>query len=456
MTKVLVYTRFRMTPWWRYIVSQLDVFSESVIVSEFRGDGDHYTMSAFYGHLERPGIEERGVAAFGAAGCREIMARCRLLRILDPALAARMVGAMWQTLFDVVDQHNPDVILSMVVDNYAVDILDRVASAKGIPYVGLSGATLSDRVIVSKRGEHNMVREPDDDEVARALDTIQHPTFAPFLPVRPRYDRLRFAQQVAYSRAREAAFLYLAKRNRDPLNFHYWLPRHKMGYRVRLRDHRVLNYLQDDWERHLEDTPFDRRVFVPLQVQPESTIDYWVRNVEMIDYNKVLVRLARILADEGFVMFVKDHPNMFALRYVELYERLEEIGNVVFVPYSVPAPTLIERCKSVFTCGGTGGLQAALASRTAVVVDSYYLLDGCFVHLPDPESMHEVPDRLRSFVPLTESEDMKLELVRHVLRTCISGDVTSWQNFRADRPESVRRVRSLVEGLDGHLSSLVK
>ncbi len=455
MAHILVYSRFRTTAWWRYIASQLDCATSSTIASDFQGDGDFYVMADFYRNLDSPDMQHAAEKAFGESVCADIVARCRLLRILDPVLAMKMVNAMCRTLEELLEREGPALILSFCIDYYAVDILERLGAVRGLPFVGLSAAPVSGRALVSVRGEHTFVREPSDEEVEEALAMIVDASFAPYLPERPRYDKGRFVRELVRSRAREAAFALIARKNHDPLNYHYWLPKPNMGYRVRARDWGVQRFVRHDWRMQLEATPFERRVFVPLPVQPESTIDYWVKSRDLLDYDAVLEQLLPILSDAGYVLFLKDHPNMFAIRSVDLIERLASIDNVVLVPYEVTAPELITKCKGLLTSGGTAGVQAALAEKSAVILDSYYYMPGPFIRLGSAANFINVAGELASFVPSTVDDEGKRELVRHILRTCFFGDAASWRGFRADRPTSVEKVRSLVSSLNAYLPALI-
>src|SRR5260370_5686646 len=94
------------------------------------------------------------------------------------------------------------------------------------------------------------------------------------------------------------------------------------GVRTRRKDWRVMHYFADDWRGMLEATPVERRVFVALSVNPEAAIEYWLSDPAMIDYASALDRLVRALGDAGFRLFIKDHPNQFGYRRVELFSAL--------------------------------------------------------------------------------------------------------------------------------------
>ena len=51
-----------------------------------------------------------------------------------------------------------------------------------------------------------------------------------------------------------------------------------------------------------------------LQLFPEASIDYWLRNVELIDHDNLVVDAARSFSEQGFLVLVKDHPSQFGFR----------------------------------------------------------------------------------------------------------------------------------------------
>ena len=411
-----------MTGWWRCLASHLTFVSETIVVSEFRNTGDVYVMPQFYRFLKENDNEAVALAAFGEAGCEEIRLRCRFLRQFERSSALTMIGAMFRAQSEIIDEHCPDIALSLCIDYYPVDILDRILQERGIRYIGLSAAPISGQALVTARGEHNHVREPSVDEVAEAYAEITSSNFSPFLPSRPKYDRYHFAKKWAYFTARAPALRALGLWQRDPLNAHYWLARPNFGSRIRLRDFGVVKHFVPDWDRIAEDFPQEKRLFLALGVYPESTIDYWVRSPTLLDYHATLMDVVTTFSDAGFLVLVKDHPNMFGFQSKELVERLNSVKNVVFVSYDVPSRSIMEKVRCTFTLAGTVGMQAALAGRISIVTDPYYFVEGAFIQLKSREGIHSLPQRVGEFVP-QRGPAAGHEIVRQVLRTCIPGDL---------------------------------
>jgi len=401
--KVMLYTFSNTTAWWRYIASQLTFASETVLVSDLP-DADIDIIPEFYRNLRKPAAAETALAKLGEANCDQVIARCRLLRTLDRTLALRMIGAMWQTIERLIEEEVPDLFLCFVVDRYILDLFERALARRGIRYIGLAIGVLPDHVMFMARGEYLPIREPSESEIDAAVMTLTEPAFVPSYVSSNQFSLARFARLYLYFTARWLAFETIKWWRKNPLDYRYLSTRWAAcGCRVRLRDWAVMSYFKDDWRERLESTPFDRRVFVGLSVNPEAAIEYWVTNAEMVDYEAVLERAARVLGKAGFRLFVKDHPSQFGFRQVGLFRRLAKYDAVTFVPYKVPGQFLIQNCKATFTWTGTVGLQAAIAGRCAVVESgAYYIVDGLFLVMKGLEDLDDLPSRIREFVPSIE------------------------------------------------------
>ena len=455
--KVMIYTFSNTTAWWRYIASQLELATDTVLVSDLP-DADIYIIPEFYRNLRKPSVAESALAELGEDNCDEVIARCRLLRTLDRTLALRMIGAMWQTVERLIEEEKPDLFLCFVVDRYILDVFERALARHGIRYVGLAIGVLPDHVMFMAKGEHLPIREPSEAEVDGAIATLAKPEYVPNYVFNKRFNLARFGKLYLHFTARWVVFEIVKLWRRNPLDFRYLSTRWAAcGYRVRLRDWAVMSYFQNDWQELLEATPFDRRVFVALSVNPEAAIEYWVNNSNFIDYQNVLERAARAFGAAGFRLFVKDHPSQFGFRQVDLFRALSKYDCVTFVPYEVPGQLLINNCKATFTWTGTVGLQAAMAGRCAIVESgTYYIVEGLFVVLRDLDDLDDLPRRIKEFTPSMELIAARRALARHFLRSSLPGSYLSWRNFSPHNPDDVQRVRSLIDSLNRYLPALAK
>jgi hypothetical protein len=450
--KVMVYTHSGTTAWWRYLASRLEFATATVVVGDL-SDGDLDMTRDFHRNLRRTGIESEVLNAIGEPACDDVIARCRLLRALDRALALRMIGAMWRTIQDLLDRERPDVFLSFVIDRYILDLFDRALALRGVRYVGITIGPLPETFMFMARGEYLPVREPSEHEIDRAVAALSDPSFVTSYVTDYRFSLTRFLSTYMHFNARWLLFEALRWLRRRPYDFRYlWAG----GQRVRLRDWGVTRYFRRDWRDVLESTPIDRRVFVGLSVNPEAAIEYWVRDRALVDYRGVLERMATELGHAGFRLFVKDHPSQFAFRDVEVFASLAKNRAVTFVPYDVRGQWLVSQCRATFTWTGTVGLQAAIAGRGAVVeANAYYMVPGLFLALAGPDDINDLARRIEMFVPSLPLPEARRTLAQHLLRSSVPGVYMSFQGFALNDADSVRRADTVASSLNRYMPVVV-
>jgi len=306
------------------------------------------------------------------------------------------------------------------------------------------------------KGEYFPIREPLEAEVEAAVAMLTQPQFVPnYVPKSP-FSLLRFLRLYSHFTVRWLAFEGLRLARRVPYDYRYLSSRWAAcGYRVRLRDWSIMGYFHEDWEERLEATPFERRVFVGLSVNPEAAIEYWVRNPALVDYSAVLERAAQVLGSAGFRLFVKDHPSQFGFRQWELFRALSRYDAVTFVPYAVAGQRMIDACKTTFTWTGTVGLQAAMSGRCPVIESgAYYNVAGLFVVLRGLEDIESLPWRIESFEPALPLPEARRALVRHLLRSTAPGAYLSWNRFSGKDPRAVGRAETVIASLNRFLPFL--
>jgi hypothetical protein len=451
----MFYAFSNTTSWWRYLASRLDFATETVLVSDI-SQADIDISAVFHRNLALPRVGIEAVDALGKEACDEVIARCRLLRVLEPDLALRMVGAMWKTIEEVLDRERPDLFVSFVVDRYILDLFERALGRRSVRYVGLAVGVLPETFMFMARGEYLPVREPTDSEVDAAVATLGQADFVPNYVARPDFGLGRFVRLYVRFTARWLLFEVLRLIKRRPYDFRYLSSRWaECGLRVRLKDWRVMSFLDRNWQRALDAAPFDRRVFVALSVNPEAAIEYWVPDTSMIDHRTVLEHVATKLEAAGFHLFVKDHPSQFGFREAALFDALAKHSAVTFVPYEVPGQSLIQQCHTTFTWTGTVGLQAALAGRCAIVdANAYYVVDGLFLVVKEQADFEDLPRRISEFAPALPLPEARRVLARHMLRSTVPGDQQSWRRFTPRNPDCVKRVETVVTSLNRYLPTL--
>lgn len=429
---VLAYTIHNGEPWWRHVGNALG-FADFKIVSCIRGDGDFPIIDTFYPAYRRL-LRERATesAMLDAVQLDEVIARCRVLRWLPRAKAAAMALAMAEVMDAVLETVQPVSVVSWPIDRYVSDVLARRALARGIPYFEITESPLLGRTMMIYRGQSvEQAAEFDANAIETARVELTSPLFTPpIIRQRRKYTAARFWKMFGYFRLRGVAFKAISFAKRDPLNLHYLDAQPFLGHKPRLGDYRVLARPDADWKTIYESVPRERRLFIPLQVFPEASIDYWIDDLDLVQHEDLLVEVAETFSRAGYVICVKDHPLQFGFRQLGLIDRLRAIKNVTFAPYDVNANDVLALTGATFTCTGTLGMQSAMLGLKAVAVESYCSTKEDFVLISKRADVAELPARVEGFANDGPIIDRQSRIAAKLLRSSFPGDFISIVGFR--------------------------
>lgn len=457
MATLMIFTMHNTTPWWSYLARHLDFIDSTVVLSDLRGDGDMSVVSDFYRFMRSGGAPAIALEQLGDAGCEDVILRCRTLRSLPRSLALKMIGGMWQALSKAVLTVRPNLILSFTIDRYVMDLLERIARRHGIVFLEMTASILSNRVMFLRRGELVQLREPEDYEVDEGVRELMAPDFAPtYVKGNDRFTQWHYWRIFWYYELRSAAFNFIRWVRMDPLNLHYLDAQKSLEHKVRFRDYTVLKRLDVNWESSLKLTPKDRRVFLGLQLFPEASLDYWLKDPSLLAYNAVIVELCELLSAARYHMFVKDHPLQFGFRQRKLIEQLFRMRCVTLVPYEISAAHLLSRCSVSVTLTGTTGFQAAMAGLTSVVCAPYYSTPSHFVHFGSYADIQTLPERIARFTPPEPLDATRRTLARRLLSSNVVGDYFSFRGFNPKHTEHRARVEPLLKSLNAYLSGFLR
>lgn len=430
---ILIYSIHRTENWWRAVGESLG-FENYHIVSDIRSDGDFCVVDDFYTFYRkfwRDGSEFSPLLSISAVD--EVIARCRVLRWLNRRKASAMVLAMAEAFSLVLDKVGATAILSFPIDRYVSDVFERVARGRGIPYFELTAGILPETSMLMYRGMSlERLEKPSKELVKEAVDLIADPLFLPtYLPSNIKFSLLRFLKVFYYFRLRGWAFKAISLMKSDPLNLHYLDSQSFLGHKPKIKDILVTQIFSSNWYEVLRGTKKERVVFIGLPVFPEASLDYWIDDLNLIDFDKLVVEIASVFAGRGFVVMIKDHPLQFGFRKIELLEKLKAISGVYIVPYEVTGTYLLSMSGVSFSTTGSLGLQAAMVGLHSIVTPSYYSNEIDFHVLKSIDDISKLPMKVMSPCDLTPSQLRKRQyrIMERVVRATIYEDLYSRNGF---------------------------
>jgi hypothetical protein len=365
MTEVLLYVR----PW--NMAQFLDLASKTwpgstvETLSEHDGcDGSGFRelFYSYYGGCKTtPTIVEE--LPFSDDDIADIVVRCRLLRSINRPKALKMIFSAFRAIERVLDDQKPRYVMSVTVDSFVIDLLARASRMKGIKFLGLVPTFVNGYFRITERGEKAVNREVSSDEVQSVVAMLTDQKYKPQW-LAPDRDTIRKKAVKLWARnlVKPMWFAFYSRWKNDPLNAHY-MTTDIVSRRYLSLFPKLYNEVGKvaDVQTAIEKDP-RTSVFLPLQMSPEATIDYWSSDLSWIDYEEKILSTVKGQS-EKHLFIVKEHPNVFGFRTPGFYDELRQITNVVLVNPEVSSNDLLQICDSVLVCTGTVGFEALVRGK---------------------------------------------------------------------------------------------
>lgn len=376
---------------------------------------------------------------------REIIARCRLLRSLSDAEAMLHLNAMKDAISNAFDQYLPGFVLTETVDSFVLDLFAREAERRGIPCIGLVTSFVNGYFRISVRGEYNESRTVEHDEVQRVLKQLLTPTYTPTFVQKDRANlRYRVLKKWLRNLVKIPYFWILRRLSGDFYNNHYWqtyiMARQNLCLFPRIKLH------DDNWLLKVESSK-KPIVFVPLQMFPEATIDYWCEDLEAVKYENALCQF--IMRHPDIVFLVKEHPNVAGYRNNKLYTLLHSCQNAIFCPTDLSPNSISHLWSAVLVWTGSVGFESMLRGvKVLSPTRVYYAAEGSeFCKIPLNIDSRSLLDVLNGF-------DKSVNPVSHVeylLSGLLPGKIQFDGSWDESNSEHVKNLKQVATSLRAYL-----
>jgi hypothetical protein len=332
---------------------------------------------------------------------------------------------MAAALQEWLDRLNPEAVIGHMVDEYVTHLLSLLAQRRGIPYVGYAHSFFPGRIQLTSyaNGDAFNIRAPSSDEVEETIATLTRPSFRQDYSQRPNYSLVRHVFGVCRYYVKRIVFLAKGYLERDPLQVHYAITPY-LAERRRVRDYPSANCFGNDWKSELtvlRKKSSSPTVYLPLAYFPESTIDYWIQDKSILDYENKTAEIVAAIS-RACIVVIKEHPHMLGARNPAFYKRLGSIPNVVMVPPLEYSAEIMANSDAVVLGAGSGGVEAALHEKPIFTFSktSYWFArsGAIYLDLAFVGSWAEsIIEGLKSAKPLSMSE--KHEFVKACLGSTV-------------------------------------
>lgn len=297
-----------------------------------------------------------------------IIYRDRMLRKISFVDAQRLVLNAIAQIDYLLLTHKPDLIVGQLVDYYILDIFYQLASKYKIKVFSFMCGFVDNTFCNSMYGEISPITSPK-------LNLIEHYN----LKLQPQFvsslDNRTFLKDIyIYIKSYVLYFIKFYKYKSLYKQYNHFIRCNIFSFY-----HSNVNYKSFSiysFERDLIFlSKFSREslVYVPLHFYPEAVIDYWVKNLELINYEKVIFSLVKNNPSINFVF--KEHPAMHRRREYKFYNKILSHPNALFVKRNLRSFEIFNHVDYVFTYNGTCGLEALFAQKKVICVEKpfYYI-----------------------------------------------------------------------------------
>lgn len=419
---VLVYTRPKLNYFLKEVARR--VFEGEIIpCSDYHGLEPINFMNDFYKNYKSRRVSQD----LDKDDILQITSRCRVLRLLNVRKSEAMIHAMYETIKELVEKQSPRYFLSPSVDNYITDIFARVCNQLGVFVIMLGGGSIANTITVTKYGEFNQIRIPSENDVNYALQVLMDDSYRiTYLHEFNGYPFVKHFNFFIEWWLKYIGFKGLSWLTKDPLNYRYLASFHHVFEQGQssLLNYRGLFFFDQDWEEKIRKSQFQKpALFIPLSYTPEMTVDYWLKDLEFVQYEKFIVNLCQTLSD-AYLLIIKDHWAILGIREKSFYEKLKSIPNVILVPADVNSRRVMQLVDRVLLGAGTAGVESALRGKRVVTLCTpYYYLEGHYLCLDTVQEIKELPNTLESFTPPKITKEVQCKLVAKLLSATIKGSI---------------------------------
>jgi hypothetical protein len=418
---VLIYCRDYLIPDFKVSVGPLEQSYSFHFLTDGTFSDVQDTRSRFYSLLNTT----NHLTGWDENDENNAITRCRLLRGLTHEQAIKMLRSMGTVLKEELNRINPAFVLGQMVDEYSTYLLAELANRRGIKYLGVCYSYFPNRIQITQfwNGSPYPCRLVADSEAQDALEVVTNRTFRQDYHLKGTYSFCRHLISVVKYKFKSILFPILATIKRDPYNLHYSILPFVADRRALTNFPRALDFHPDWTELAKQAVAKNGKpiVYIPLGYFPECSIDYWINNTRILNYESVIVEICTILS-ANFNILVKEHPHMLGARNRHFYSALKNISNVISIPPSEFSHDACVFADAVLIGGGSIGIESYVRGKAiASFCDTSYWYKASEAEFLDLSALETWTATLQQLISKHKppSEHEKLEFIRACLSTTI-------------------------------------
>ena len=370
--KILCYLRPVTKEQFAYFVECIDINKIIVHCSEHASVDETGLPSFYYSFLKKKNLR-LSKTSLSKKEANDMIARCRLLRRLKKKEAKKHLVGMYFAIEKIFILEKPNFVISQTVDSYIIDLIRHISENRKIKFICVVGTSFNNHFRVSIRGEKTINKKVDKNLTKKLLPKFIKESYVPdYLLKSINYPKFSIIKR--WLRNLIGSVYFFSKRyfSGDKYNYHYWdqqffcqenlaiFPKSEIGSSI--------------WEEKLN-VKNKPSLYLPLQMFPEATIDYWCENLEAIKYYEMLEKIIKKLHN-NFSLFIKEHPDVIGLRPKNFYSKIIKDKRITIIPTLVNSNYIVEKTDGVILWTGTVGFDAIMRGKPVFALGTPYYAYG--------------------------------------------------------------------------------
>ena len=447
---ILAYVR----PWnnlqFNYLAKKVFTDENIVNISEHKNIDKSGLYQNFYEFINSFEINDKKKVIkdfnFSTNEINNIIARCRLLRDINSKQADNLLFAMAYSISKVFSKHKPKAVISLTVDSYIIDLLYIYSQKKNIPFIGIIPSFVNGYFRISSKGEAVLNPSPNYDAVDSIKNKLIQKTYTPIFVLKA----ISRTKQIILKRwlmniLRVPYFYTKRLFTGDYYNYHYWVSQLISTKFISLIP--TFNLGCKDWENSLKLTT-KPKIYIPLQMFPECTVDYWCENLDVIKYYQVLEEFIS-KHHRSFQIIIKEHPGVFGNRPKGFYKKIRNDSRIKIVPTFVPSNELIALIDAVLVWTGTVGFEAALRGKIVFCFSkSYYTYGNNFNQITLNTTTKELLNIINKKSAIEEiDKEEQTRLIKNLCKFLFEGHFIndgSWNPNKSSHREKMDKISNSI------------
>ena len=408
--------------------------SNIIFFSSERRMDETGTISRYYDTTEEAVIDN--------ATLFSIIYRCRYLSGINVYEASKKVRKMWASVSNYVAENPIDLILTPAVDNYVTDIWFRIAETRGILALQPRRSPLQGLVRITNGLDNRILREPSKEEIRRNIILLSNKFKADYQNIEIR-TAIQITRRFLKEVGKKIIFEIWKMRYKDPDSYHYnaiYPNKNSITFKSISQLWYHKKFKQNIHDIKKNKINYEKTVFWPLAMAPESALCYLNEDYSFSNYENVLNIIASTLPD-NILLVVKEHPSAIGYRNVEQFRQLENKNNIIIIKPSESTSEIIKSVDAVLIkTSATTGLEAVANGKPVLAIGScHYNIENIVDEIPKLAEVVKWFEKIR-FVPLHEHE--KEEVFRKYLSNTV--DNATWALAGTSLPDYQQKINNTL------------